>query len=278
MGVPVQRDERLVAGTEQAELVGNRPRLRDHLVERRTITALQAGERGEAILDRLEPLGRTIDRVGVVAQGPRRVVEWRHHRLARIEDRLEARVEGGELGETFPHRRQAGHRRVVVVVERAVGLAGEPGQLLGVGDHGLLRFERLVLPRLRGHLVDLVTLELQHVEALGPRAARRFEARQRVARVDQSRVRGGQGDALAVEASVAIEERQLHRRVEQRLVLVLAVEIDQRADRLPQRRGRDELPVEEGAAPALGGDLASDDQLVAGRRVEHCLDYRRFFA
>ena len=167
---------------------------------------------------------------------------------------------------------------MVVVVERAIGLAGEPGQLLGVGDHGLLGFERVVLPRLRRHLVDLVPLELQHVEALGPRPPGRLEARQRVARLDQPRVRRGQGGALAVEAGVAIEQRELHGRIEQGLVLVLPVQIDQRSDRLPERGGRDQLSIEEGPAPALRRDLASDDQLVARWRVEDRLDYRCFFA
>ena len=38
------------------------------------------------------------------------------------------------------------------------------------------------------------------------------------------------------------------------------------------------LTVEEGTAPALRRDFASDDQLATGRRVEDGLDYRRFFA
>ena len=101
---------------------------------------------------------------------------------------------------------------------------------------------------------------------------------QRLARLDQPRVRRRQGGALAVEAGVAIEQRELHRRIEQRLVLVLPVQIDQRSDRFAQRRGGDQLSVEEGAAPALGRDFTSDDQLLAGGRVEDRLDYRRFFA
>ena len=123
-----------------------------------------------------------------------------------------------------------------------------------------------------------MTLELQHVEALGPCPPRRLEAPQRLAGLDQPRVRGRQGGALAIEAGVAIEQRELHRRIEQRLVLVLPVQIDQRSDGFAQRRGRDQLSVEEGTAPALGGDFASHDQLLARGRVEDRLDYRCFFA
>ena len=86
-----------------------------------------------------------------------------------------------------------------------------------------------------------------------------IEAAEGVTCLDQPRVGRCQRGALAVEAAVAIEERQLHGRVEQRLVLVLPVQVDQRADRFPQRRGRDELAIEEGAAPALRRDFASDD-------------------
>jgi hypothetical protein len=221
---------------------------------------------------RLETLGRPVDRIGIVAQGPGGVVERRHHRLARVEDRLEPLVERGELAEAFPHRRQAGHRRVVVVVERAVGLDREPGQLFGVGDHGLLGLERVVLPRLRRHLVDLVWNPACRGAGrvrVSPRSA------PRIARLDQPRAprpgrraRRGRSDRAARAAC----------RIEQGLVLVLSVQIDQRTDRLAQGRGRHQLPVEKGAAPALSGDFTSHDQLLARRGVEDRLDYRRFFA
>ena len=111
------------------------------------------------------------------------------------------------------------------------------------------------------------------------RVRRDASKRASASRVSTSRAwADGQRGALAVEAGVAIEQRELHRRIEQRLVLVLPVQIDQRSDRFAQRRGGDQLSVEEGAAPALGRDFASDDQLLAGRRVEDRLDYRCFFA
>ena len=61
-------------------------------------------------------------------------------------------------------------------------------------------------------------------------------------------------------------------------MLVLPVDVDQLADGLAQRRGRDELAVDEGAAPALRGDFTADDQLAAVRRVDHRLDHRGFGA
>ena len=111
------------------------------------------------------------------------------------------------------------------------------------------------------------------------RVRRDASKRASASRVSTSRAcADGQGGALAIEAGVAIEQRELHRRIEQRLVLVLPVQIDQRSDRLAERGGRDQLSIEEGPAPALRRDLASHDQLVARWRVEDRLDYRCFFA
>src|SRR5205814_936430 len=50
---------------------------------------------------------------------------------------------------------------------------------------------------------------------------------------------------------------------EQRLVLVLSVQLDEPAREVLQRAGRSKSAVDERAAPALRGDLASDDQLFA---------------
>jgi hypothetical protein len=66
--------------------------------------------------------------------------------------------------------------------------------------------------------------------------------------------------------------------IEQRLMLVLPVQIDQRADCFPEGRRRDQLTVEEGPAPTLCRDFTSHYQLGAGRRVDDSLDYRCFFA
>ena len=55
----------------------------------------------------------------------------------------------------------------------------------------------------------------------------------------------------------------MRRRIEQRLVLVLAVELDEAAGQLLERAGGRERAVDERAAAPLRGDLAADEQLLA---------------
>ena len=66
----------------------------------------------------------------------------------------------------------------------------------------------------------------------------------------------------------------MRRRIEQHLVLVLAVEIDEVGGQLAQRRARHQRAVDEGAAAALGRDLAPDDQFAAVGVFEDRLDRR----
>ena len=76
-------------------------------------------------------------------------------------------------------------------------------------------------------------------------------------------VRGCHSGADLIESRPGVEQRQVLRRVEQLLVFVLAVELDEAVGKILERRGRGERAVDEGAAAALRGDLATDDQLVA---------------
>jgi biopolymer transport protein TolQ len=67
------------------------------------------------------------------------------------------------------------------------------------------------------------------------------------------------------------------RRIEQRLVLVLAVELDEASREISERASGRERAVDEGAAPALGGDLASDEQFFPAA-FENRFDDRRILA
>ncbi len=57
----------------------------------------------------------------------------------------------------------------------------------------------------------------------------------------------------------------MRRRIEQRLMLVLAVQLDQARGQILERAGGRERAVDERAAAALRGDLAPDEQFVAVR-------------
>ena len=77
----------------------------------------------------------------------------------------------------------------------------------------------------------------------------------------QSRERRANGFAILRQPGERIEQIEVRSRIEQHLVLVLAMEIDQVGGQLTQRRGRDQGAVEEGAAAtALNRHVAPDHQ------------------
>ena len=67
-------------------------------------------------------------------------------------------------------------------------------------------------------------------------------------------------------------------RIQQLLMLVLAMQLDQPVRQIFERRGGRERAVDEGAASALRGDLASDDQLAAVLGFEDGFDGGEVFA
>ena len=66
--------------------------------------------------------------------------------------------------------------------------------------------------------------------------------------------------------------------IEQDLVLVLAVQIDERAGGLAERRAGDERAVDEGPAAPLRRDFAADDHFAAVGLLEDRLDGRGLLA
>ena len=122
-----------------------------------------------------------------------------------------------------------------------------------VGEQRLLALEhRVLVGVLRAGVADLVDLEAQQVELAGPGTRRRRRA-PRAARSHLARV--GAGGAVARRAPrarrptrVPVERGSLHGGVEQRLVRVLAVQVDERGAALGELgRGR-EPAVDVGAA------------------------------
>ena len=79
-------------------------------------------------------------------------------------------------------------------------------------------------------------------------------------------------------AGKRVEHDDMFGRVEERLVLVLTVQIDQRRAELAQRGRRRERVVDERAAAALRGDLAPHDDFAAVGPLEDRLDGRDLLA
>ena len=85
----------------------------------------------------------------------------------------------------------------------------------------------------------------------------------------------GPGDGLADHpaAAVGVEQVALRPLVEEPLLVVLAVDLDEVADRLGQPRRGHRLVVEPGRRPSAGADLADDDERL-GQAIEQRLDPR----
>ena len=74
----------------------------------------------------------------------------------------------------------------------------------------------------------------------------------------------GHDRAIGAKPRPLVEDQQVLGRIEQLLVLVLAVQFDQAVGQVLQGAGGGQGPVDEGPTAALRGDLAPDDDLEPG--------------
>ena len=139
-----------------------------------------------------------------------------------------------------------------------------------VGEQRLLGFERDVL----GGIVepgggDLLHLVAEQVDLPGPGAGVATEGLELGVELAHRRsfVAVAGPCVQRRRARVAVERAPLHRGVEQRLVGVLAVEVDERAPDLGELADGGEAAVDVGAAAAVAGQDAGEHGLLAGRGV-----------
>jgi hypothetical protein len=251
-GPPVVIDEHVEAG---AGLGGEG----DHVVEGGAVLAAQLVQQLATGADGGQPLGVVVDALAADAHVGGDVGQLRGHGA-------EAVGRAGE-GATVGQRRQGGGD---VVAGRTV--AGERGHRGGgrllvrhrVGEDVLLGVEALVLVgSVDAGRVELGDLEPQKVDLARPGSvvAPQF---------GEGRVDGGDrgarlGERFEVDASEAIDRAALGGRAEQRLVGVLAVQVDEIGAQLRQRRCRRQAAVDVGpAAPDAGHDPSQHHLAVAG--------------
>ena len=85
-------------------------------------------------------------------------------------------------------------------------------------------------------------------------------------------------EALRFEPRVGVEHVEVRRGIEQHLVLVLPVEVDERAGEVAQRAARHERAIDECAAASLRRHFPAHDDLATVGGVEHGFDRRGFLA
>ena len=111
--------------------------------------------------------------------------------------------------------------------------------------------------------VELVDLEPQQIDLAGPGPLVAAERREFGVDLGEPRPCGSQ--RAEVDAAELVERRSLRRRRQQRLMRVLAVQVDDVGSDLGERGHRGRAPVDVGPRTALGRDHAG----------EHALDHRR---
>ena len=234
----------------------------EHVRQLRPVLALEPHDPVEPGPDLFQALGIVVDRRRVV---PDPAPHALHEVLGLGDlghDLRQRRVEGGEPLDGAAGRGQELRGRALGVVEDLVRGGRPAGELLAVLVPPGLRFEIRILPRRQIGFVDLVQLEAQEVRASLDVAPTLFADLQRVPELLHPLVsltdRGGEGGAPAI----GVEDGSLVPRAQERLMLVLPVEIDQcRAEVADDARGRGRT-VDPRPIPTRGGDLPAQDQEV----------------
>jgi hypothetical protein len=140
-----------------------------------------------------------------------------------------------------------------------------------IGELVLLGRQRLVLGGVGdGGAVDLVDLELEQVELTGPGPLVAPQTGQGL--VQGFQLGPGLEKGRQIDLAVAVQGLPLRSAVEQRLVGVLAVEVDQSAPRVGQRPDGGQAAVDVGPAAAAGGHHPAEHDLVVAH-LEPALDH-----
>ena len=209
-----------------------------------------------------------------------------HQRPVRVEDgtQLDGPTRPDRPDEGFhgcgagDHRRGRGVRAVAVlgphvVVDRRV----EPLDPLGAREHLFQRGQFVVFGRSQVCLFEFSQLEAREFDAgipFGQHGAQPSEFAGGVLHGSKGN-RDGVPDRL--EAGKPIQSREMRRRVQQRLVFVLAVEFQESGRQFLQGGCGRQVAVDERAAPTLRRDFAPH-QIFVGANLEDRLYCRCFFA
>ena len=249
------------------------------------LAAVLAGERAQveqARLDLVERGGIEHERLARGGELVLRLPRLDHRAIKRGECLGEQRMLGRDPVEPPGSGAQVGERRVRTVPQMAqfLEVAGQLLALLhraaGFGEPILLAF----LGRQRGQLGEVGKQQVLVGLRLLDRPARLVQLRQR-----RAPLRPCGGDACHVRAGVAVEQRAVAARVDQAAIVVLAVQLDQRAADFPQERDADRLVVDPRARAAVRLHRAPQDQRLAGfdedvgfgKRSVHRFGQRREF-
>ncbi len=244
----------------------------------RSVLSLDRLQNRQPVLDSLKLSRSSVQTAGEVAKREGQVLELRLDLGLRFEVPGEPRVDRRQLADALPDTTQRAQRRGFRLVELAVPLATQPLDRLGVTQQLPLARELFVFPDTETRALELAELKLDEVDTRGALASVHLQPLELLAQIADAFERRGDPRTAIAQTSPAVEQRQMLRRVEKLLVLVLSVKLDERVRQRPEIAGGGQRAVDERAAAALRGDLATDDQLVTLSRFKHGLDRCEVFA
>ena len=181
-------------------------------------------------------------------------------------------VELGQILDPLPHAIEHAQRRPVTVVQVGVALGRQSMQPVGVGQDLLLGGKVVVLSVGRVRIFDLAQLKRDHLGSFLP--ARRLlpDSVQIGSCLPPRRKPGAHITAQRTEIRVPVQQIQMTGGIEQRLVLVLTVQVEQLGAKRPKPAGRDQAVVDERPAATLRRHFPAEDPLAAVGRLGRRLD------
>ena len=260
------RGQDLLVAREAVELRGDLLPEAEHRLFGVAVLALQAREDVEALVDRLEPPRLDRDRLPQRPDPRERLLDLDARGLQRLHGSGERRVQARQVLEDARGAVHARGCRALLLVEEPRGLHETRQEPLGVLGAPARLTELRFLAGPEPRAVELGELEAQEVFALRAVALRR--ARALDLGVGRSVFGDERSDALAQVLGVgeAVEQLELTGRLQEPLVLVLAVDLDELVAEALEEPDGDGRVVDEGAVASASGELPPHDELAVLER------------
>ncbi len=251
--------QRRLAPLDEGQLLGQPAMQARQLRDADTVLAGQRAQGKEALLGLFQPARIERERLGGaldLGQGVRAGV---HRPGDGFERRVElaVRLAGGDLDPAQGIRQRA---LGPLVAELGDGLAHVVGDGFGALHLPPLRIEHVLLALLGGEalqLLDRMAHELGVALGGGDLRAGGLQPGRRLA---PRLVERAHPAMLALQSGIGVEQPAMARRVDERAIVELAVDLDEPRAQFAQGRHADGLVVDEGAAAPLAGDDAADDE------------------
>jgi hypothetical protein len=246
----------------QARQLGScRDRRAEHVLDLGAVLAPQALEQVLPAPDLIEARRVLLDPAAVAAHLAAELLETVEGVLHDLPPGLEGRIDADDLLEAAPDFREACGHGVLAGVEFRVETVRQAGQLAGVGEPPCLHLQVRFLARPRTGALDLIDLEPKEIRPLFRRPDLRLKFSQPGAGATDAGMPFAHLGGEIRGARPGIQQRALLARVQERLVLVLAVQVHQVRTELTQERHCRRRAIHPDAAAATGRNFTPQDEM-----------------